>query len=332
MAVHGDAEVATLDFRRPNLISREDTRALEVAHELFTRRLSTLWGQQARAVLQPELLAIDQLRYDDYLRSMPTPNVLLTVSLPPLPGQAIVELNGQLALGFVDRLLGGTGVRSAQDEAPRRPTELESVLVRDLLGQAADALAEALRPLVDDAAPVALDYSAQHVQIAGPSDMVIVLTYRLGVTQGLEDQGLLSVCYPAITLRPVLEHLAQSAQGGARDDALDQPTARAAVHDRLQGVGVDFAVCLTDSVVAACDLDGLAVGDVLRLDHRVGQPVVGRVGQADVLRGHLGRRGRRLALQVTGWTVPEPAPVRATGVPPAPDETDPLPETVRNTP
>ncbi|MGM0817936.1 MAG: FliM/FliN family flagellar motor switch protein, partial [Actinomycetota bacterium] len=48
----------------------------------------------------------------------------------------------------------------------------------------------------------------------------------------------------------------------------------------------------------------LAVGDVLRLDHRVGQTVEGVVGDAVVLEGHPGRRGRRLALQVTDLVMP----------------------------
>ena len=297
-----EAEVARFDFRRPSLLSREDVRGLELAHEVFTRRLASRWGGLVRALVQAEPLAVDQVPFDDYTRSMPTPNIVGTVAIPPLPGAALIEMNPQFVLLLVDRLLGGGGSFASAEDLQRRPSELEAVLVTDLLEHAVAALADSLTGLCDGAELLGVEYNPHHVQVAAPSDMVLILTYRFGLTQGLETEGLVSICYPTVTLKPILDQLSTSV-AGARLNGTNAANQQVLL-DRLERADVDLRVRLRDSVVPAADLTSLAVGDVLRLDHRVGQTVEGVVGDAVVLQGHPGRRGRRLALQVTDLVMP----------------------------
>jgi flagellar motor switch protein FliM len=320
LSVLRETEVAPFDFRRPNLLSREDVRGIEVTHEVFTRRLATRWSSRLRALVQADPVGFDQARYDDYVRSMPTPTVLGTIALPPLPGAAIVEMNSQLALRLVDRMLGGagTGLGGGQDLA-RRPTDLEDALVRDLVTQAAAALQEALDPQVEGAQTLSVDYNAHQVQVAAPSDMVAVLTYQVSVTQGVECEGLLSICYPGTMLRPIIEHVQEHTLGGSKGE-VDQSAARRVLAERLDDIPVDVSVCLEDTEVSAGELARLAVGDVLRLDHHLGRPVVARVGEHEVLEGHVGRRGRRVALQVSGWRQPEWSALPPALPPGGPDE------------
>lgn len=318
LSVLRDSEVEAFDFRRPSLLSRDDVRGIEATHEVFTRRLSTRWSTRLRALVQIDPVGFDQARYDDYVRSMPTPSVLGTVALAPLPGMALIEMDARLTLRLVDRMLGGAGVTfDDSDHQTRRPTELEHVLVCDLAAQAGEALRDALAPHAESAETLGVEYNAQQVQVAAPSDMVIVLTYHVSVTKGLEGQGLMSVCYPGTMLRPVLEHLHEHVQlnmTGGPD--VDHERARRVLAERLDDVCVDVAVCLADSDVPAGDLARLRVGDVLRLDHAIGQPVVGRVGGSEVLTGYLGRRGRRLAVQIAGWArTPAPASANAQDAP-----------------
>ena len=70
------------DFRRPSKFGREHVRSLEVAHEVFARRFSSGVAAAMRAMLQLEPLSVDQVSYDDYIRSMPNPSVLTVVTLP----------------------------------------------------------------------------------------------------------------------------------------------------------------------------------------------------------------------------------------------------------
>lgn len=292
------------DFRQQHRLTREAVRSLEVAHELFARRIASAWGSGLRTLVQVEPLAIDQVSYDAYIRSMPNPNVLAVVGVPGLTGHAVVELNPELAIVLVDRLLGG---RAAGGEpvvaAPRRPTELESVLLTDLLGDAVTALDETLSPVSDgQAALQTVEYNPQLVQVAAPSDPVVLLSFRLRLSQGMGSEGLLTVCYPRALLAPVVEHLTSLGSAEQRPADPDaEASAQRAVVQQVENVDVTMHVGLSASLLPARALAGLQVGDVIRLDHRTGEPVRGRVGEVTVIEGHIGRRGRRLAVQVARW-------------------------------
>ena len=296
-----DRHARAVDFRRPSKFGRDHVRSLEVAHEVFARRFASALGGALRALVQMEPVSIDQVSYDDYTRSMPNPNLVGVVTFPSLPGGVVFDINVQLALQLVDRMLGGPG----EANGLRRPTEIEKHLLHDLAEHANSAIGETLEPLLHEQPSLAtVEYNPQLVQIAAPSDMVLLLSYRLTISHaGGQSEGLVTLCYPSSTLSPVLDRLeVQTAGSGSADDSeVSNPEIRALLTDHLRDADCAVAVRLAESSVAAADLAALQVGDVLRLDHRVGQPVRGCVEGADVLLGHLGRRGRRLAFQVGVW-------------------------------
>lgn len=288
------------DFRRTDLFNRDAVRSLQAAHELFTRRMVSAWGSALRALVQVEAIGVDQVPYDAYIRSMPNPNVLTVLSVPPLPGGIVCEINPQLALALIDRMLGGHAVLGRGAERPRRPTDLETALLRDLVGQLAAALTETLAVVPDAEAVVdGIEYNPQLVQVVAPSDMVLVLSYRLAVSQGIDVEGLLTVCYPGPTVIPLLDRLQQQRRGPAGDE--HQPLRNELVAAQLADVSVPVTVAFAPSRVAASDLASLREGDVLRLEARPRDPVLATAGGRTILEGHLGRRGRRLAFQVARW-------------------------------
>ncbi len=290
--------MSRVDFRRPSGFTRDAVRNLAAVHELLTRRVATGWGAQLRAVVQLEEVGIDQVTYQEYLASMPTPNTLALVELPPLPAPVIVELNTQLSLTLVDRLLGGRGTNVVQLSTVRRLTDVETALLSHLMTHVTGGLAEALAPAIAEPPRLlGIEYNPQLVQVAAPSDRVVLLTYRLGITQGLTAEGLLTVCYPSATATPVLEAVGgQPHQGDRSDDIASAPDTSLVA--RLEDVPVDLRVGLAPSRVGAADLEALRVGDVLRLDHRVGQPIIVSAGGTPVAHGHVGRHGARLAVQL----------------------------------
>lgn len=290
-------------FRRPERFDPTAVRSLEAAHEIFTRKAATAWGTMLRSVVHIDPLSVDQISYDDYLRAMPSPNMLTVVGLAPLPTPVLLEINLELALALLDRLLGGGA--SGEDGPPaaaRRPTDIESALLADLVGAAVPAVEEALSAFLPVTGEVAgVEYNPQLVQIAAPADSVLLFTFALRVTQGMAAEGLLTVCYPAGALTPLLERVASQLQAEKAPETGDAAWT-AALTERLEGVDVNLRVTLDDSAVPMSELAALQVGDVLRLDHRIERPVRGRVGAMELFTAYPGRRGRRLAVQVTTVT------------------------------
>jgi flagellar motor switch protein FliM len=290
------------DFRRPSKFAREHIRSIEATHELFARRFAGLLTQALRAIVHVEPLAVDQITYEDYIRSMANPTVLGMLELSPLPGTVVVELSTQMALTMVDRMLGGPG----RPVPLRRPTDLELSLVRSLIDHAATSLHETFDSVLHVTPALgAIELNPHFVQAVAPSEMVLLLTYQISMAASRRTDGLLTLCYPFSTLQPALDRV--EAQGWTDQATEGDPSEKAAgaqhLRDQLPGLPVDVAVQLQPSNVPALDIALLRPGDVLRLDHRVGEPAIALIDGEEVLEGQLGRLGRRLALQVSGWRV-----------------------------
>src|SRR5712691_7442414 len=118
--------VKVYDFRRPDKFSKEHLRALRILHGTFARNLASSLTSYLRTSFQARLTMVEQVTYDEYIRSLPTPTVMYIVSADPLPGQMVVELNLGVARAVLDRLLGGSGMLSTR---PRDMTEIEMTLL-----------------------------------------------------------------------------------------------------------------------------------------------------------------------------------------------------------
>ena len=293
--------VRSYDFRRPDSILREQVKRIEVAHEVFARRLATQIGSLVRAPVQVEPFATDQVSFDEYVRSMPNPTLCGVANFPPLPGTMVAELDAPLSMVLIDRLLGG---QSATLPAPleRQPTELESALVasvlRTVFASAAEGLSSVLTVRTE---PLGMETNPQFVQIAPPSEMVLLLSFRVSLGGGADPPGgPITLCYPTSMLAPLLERLSRQLSAHQESDGVDPSTKRTLGH-RLPDVSVEVALRLRPSAVSMRDLVSLRPGDVLTLDHRAMEPVRGHIGETEVLLARLGRRGRRLAMSVERW-------------------------------
>ena len=237
-----------------------------------------------------EIVRTTQLSWEEYLRTLPAVTTLVTVAAPPLPGDILVEMDTSLSLALAGRLLGGAG----RTEPPRRPGELELPALQRIAGVTVEALGDALNQFLDVRAQLeAVDLSPQLLGLASPSQVVLVLTYSLSVPS-CSMSGDLAVVMSLSTLTPMLDKLMSHAAERAGAD-LD-PTAMHAVTER---VPIEVQATLSPTVMSAGHVAALVPGDVIVLDHRAGQPALVSVGDIGILRGHLGRRGSRLAIAVS---------------------------------
>ena len=199
----GQSNVVAFDFRRPNKFSRDHVRAFQIVHETFARQLSTVLATTLRAGASSAFGKVEQLTYDEYVRSLPNPSYMVILSLNPLPGAALLQFPLPITFAAIDRLLGGTGDAAS----PKRPlTEIEQNLMRSVVDRALRELEYAYETLVRvEAEIVQQEFNPQFAQIAAPSDMVLVVSFEMRIG---EKRGNATICVPFATLSPVLESLA----------------------------------------------------------------------------------------------------------------------------
>ena len=282
------------DFRRQNKFTRDHVRALQIANETFARQFTTVLSTTLRTVSQVSAKGIGQLTYDEYIRDVANPSLLCVLSLQPLAGASILHLPLPLAMAAVDRLLGGTGMGIL----PRRAlTDIEGALIRSLLARVLRELAyafESLTPL--EPSVIQLESNPQFAQIASPADMVVVLSYDLRI--GAEE-GEATLSIPFASLQPVLDEVTGNALMAGRVPA-DLGAVRAALAERVDQAAVTVAVRFPAVVLPMADIVDLRPGDVLPLHHPVEADLAVSVDGVACFSARPGRRGKRLACQITG--------------------------------
>ena len=289
-------DVTPVDFRRPSRIGRDAVLALESTHEAFARRLVTVWGTSTHAALEIEHLATEQLSVDDYVRTLPSPALLATMRVGPLGATALLDVDLPLALILVERLLGGVGDLT-QVNATRRPTDLEAGLISDeLLTPAVGAVHAAFGDLEEEPSELlGVETTPQPLQLSAPGELLVLLTYRVELRGEQQAQGLLSLGYP---VAPLVAQLDRLMAGNVEEDPERGRASVQAITAAVLEADLDVRVRLGGSTLPATALAGLVEGDVLRLDHAVTAPAELICDGRPVGTAHLGRRGRRLAVQI----------------------------------
>ena len=279
------------DFRRPNKFSRDHVRALQVVHETFARRFATVVSSATRTVAQVTLNGVTQRTYDEFVQLTPNPSFLAILSLPPLPGAGVLALPLPTAMSLVDRMLGGNG---AGYYPARSLTDIENVLLHDLMNRVLTELAHAFESLVAlEAKVVQQEANPGFAQIAAPSEMAAIVDFSLRL--GAEEAAV-SLCLPFSTLAPVLETV--SSQTFFKDHARPGEAVGPRVRARLLDVPVEVSVRFDPVVLTSAEIVGLRVGDVVPLGHPVAHPLTLTAEGVAYLTAAPGKRGKRLACQI----------------------------------
>lgn len=289
------ARTRAFDFRRPNKLSRDHLRNLQIIHETFSGQLSTLLSSSLRSVCAISVSSIAELTYDEYVRDMPIPTHLSVLSLDPLPGVGIFQLPIDAAMVIVDLLLGGQG-NTPKIERPL--TDIEAGLIRTITDRALGELSYAfessaeIRPSV-----IGTESNPQFAQLAAPSDMVIVINLTLQIGEVCETT--LSLCYPYTTIKPVLADMTRTSTAKGDPDVI---AARERVADRLQDVDVELSVTFEPVMVRSREILTLRPGDVLTLGHPAGESLTAAVDGVPLFAVRPARKGKRVAAQVVEAT------------------------------
>jgi flagellar motor switch protein FliM len=291
-AARRQPEPRPYDFRRPGTLGRAHLEVLQLVGEAFARRAALALQTTLRTAALVSLGPVEEWTFDQLLRSIDDPGFLAVLSLEPLEGAGVLHLPPPIAMGLVERLLGGGG---GPVIAGRPLSELEGELLRPLVDQLLGELTPAFESLL--ALRARIDHVEPNPQFAraaaGPDPM---LTFHLEVRTGESEPGTAVLCLPLAALQGPLDAFVDRASPPSERPA--GPGAAAQVAERLLDAPVEVAVRFGVVALSSRELLDLGVGDVVWLGHPVGEPLVVSAGGVPFLAAVPGRTERRLACQV----------------------------------
>jgi len=285
-------KIRVYDFKRPNKFSKEQIHTLQAIHENFARLLATYFSAHLRTVVQISVHSVEQLTYDEFIRSLPNPTLMTIFQMDPLEGNAIMEINPSIIFTIIDRLFGGPG------EAPekiRDLTDIERAVIEKSLSRTLDILREAwdnviqFKPKLD-----MMESNPLFTQIVSPSEMVVLISFK---TQFGDNEGLINLCIPFIVLEPIISKLsAHFWFAGTGKEATQESIQR--IKNRIEKAVVNLSVVLGKATIQVGELLELQAGDVIMLDSKVDQAVELMVGSKLKFFGRPGVVGSKTAVQI----------------------------------
>lgn len=287
--------VRTYDFRRAMRFSKDHLRIISRIHEHLARLLTSYLSGQLRSVVQFSVESVDQVPYEEFIRSISIPAVVQVIEVPPLPGRMVIDFHPQVAFAMLDRLMGG-GVHGPYKE--RELTEIEQALLHRLVAVLPDHVADAWKNVVElEPKTLHMESNPQFLQLTTPNETVLVISLRAKIATAT---GHVTICIPHLTVEPVMSKLSAQRLMGAVRQVGENAHVAEMVSGHVARASVEVAAVLGETELALQDFLGLEIGDIIPLAAPISRPIEIRVNQIPTYCGSVGKSHRRYAVQVVG--------------------------------
>lgn len=262
------------NFRRPDKFSKEHLRALQDVHREFSRQISLVLTAYLRMHIEIDVVSTDQLTYDEFMRSMPSPITIGIFELNPLPGQILLGISFEVLSCIVDRMLGGIGL---SENRQRELTDIEEALAKKVIERTVKTLESTWNAIIPvQANVVGLDNSYQMIQVATSGEIVALITFEVQITG--KYFGLVSLCFPYPVLENVLGNL--STQHIFQTKGIVATTEeRQKMIQKLNTSKVDLSVLFGSCDINLSEFLEIKEGDILRLDNKTSDDLVVKVNE-----------------------------------------------------
>jgi flagellar motor switch protein FliM len=295
----GDAELATrskpvvrYNFRKPNRVSKDQTKMLYSIHESFARLHTASLTTLLRGLIEVELRSVEQVTHAEFVSGIATPTCIVIFNMEPLKGGAALEVSANLLFRFIDRLLGGTGLLPMR---LRDFTEVEQVLIERIVVRAMMDLQQAWQHVGTFGFRVAhLETNPQFIQLTSPSEVVIVVSFEMRVG---EETGQMTLVFPHLLLEPVLPTL-NSHRYFASSQRTMSPQEGEGLQENLLRLGLGVRGILAEVPISIRELLEMRPGMVLPLGQAATAPAVVELEGVPRFTGRPGTVNRRKALRI----------------------------------
>lgn len=285
-------KIRSYDFKRAVRFSKDHIRSLTRIHENFARYLTTYFSAQLRTFVQINVVQVEQLPYDEFIRSIPKMTILNIFEAEPFKGRMVLEVNPNVAFAMLDRMLGGTGMAPSKINAL---TEIETTVMERIFSRAFDSLQEAWKNVLDiEPRLEALETNPQFMQIVSPNETIalISLSTKIGDTTGM-----INLCIPHVVIEPIMPKLSVH-HWFVSEKKTREPIEVEKLRQRVTKAKLPISVELGTSNITVHELMQLAVGDVIALNRPVDSGLSIRVGEREKYIGTPGVYKDRVSVQI----------------------------------
>ena len=289
-----DSSARLYNFRTANKFPKEQMRTLLLIFENYARRLSTFLSGKLRVLCEVEVASIEEQSFSEFSNSVPSPAVIAIANMPPLQGNVMYEISPAIAYEMISRLFGGTG---QDNDSYKAFTEIElSILermVRSMLKTMDDAWEKVLKLTTH---LERIETSTQFAQIVENNEPIAIVTMN-AVIGDVSDT--INMCIPHIAVQPISKQLAMRKWYADQIKSASQLMNSDVISKHLANTQLTLHTVFDDTKATVREILNLQVGDVIRIDHSIDQPITVKIEHIPKIKGVVGLHGSKYAVKVT---------------------------------
>lgn len=261
-----DRKVSIYNFRRPDRVSKEQLRSLHYLHDRFSRNFSSSLSAYLRALIDVNLYSVEQFTYAEFILSLPDPTYFNAISMSPLEGNAVLEINPKILFPMIDKILGGKGEDFGG--GMRTITDIERTLIEGVVKLILRDLEESWKQIIKmHMSIVATETSPQLIQVVAPNEIVVLIVFELKVG---EAKGFMNFCIPSIVLEPIAKRFSQDWYADRAKTSVEEIKK---IKLNLLRTPVVLEAGIYGNYLTTHDLVNIKAGDVIKLESKVTDPL-----------------------------------------------------------
>ncbi len=282
-------EVKTYDFNKPEKVSKDQLRNLQILYENFSRVATVEWSAMLRTVVQVNLQRVSQGIYNEVISSWSGPCCIGVLGISPLEGELLVYVSPEFIFALIDRLLGGQG---RVPPKLREFTELEVMLIRRLFGVVIESVKEVWHSLITlEPSLEEIETNPQFVQAFSPNEPVLTCEYNALIG---DVTGKINLVISFISLEELLPRLSAQhmlKQGVEKTGKIGEK--------RLEDILVAIKGCFPSFLLSLSQIRKLKVGDIIDVHCPVYDKIDLWVNNKVIFKGILGKKDKKYAVKIT---------------------------------
>lgn len=264
-------DIAIYDFKRPERVSTDQIRSMEMMHEVLARKLGASLSSYLRTIVEVKLASVEQLTYQEFIMSLPNPTCFNLLTCEPLDGSMVLEVNPSIVFPILDKLLGGGNTEVHIPE--REMSDIEWRLMGHVINDTLSFLRESWRPIMDIDFKVAQkEANPQLMQIVPPNEVVILICFE--VKMGASS-GMLNLCVPFPVVEPIMGNFSTiqtwftSRKTGFEEEDIER------LHEGINKANLEMVTYLASTVkLSMKDFLNMKPGDIIETKRDIKSPLL----------------------------------------------------------
>lgn len=291
--VKEDKEVVKkYDFRTANRFTKEQIRVINVIYKDFGLLLSNYLMGTLRASCEAEVISIEEISFSEFSNSVPSPVIIAVINIKPFNGPIILQMTKEISYSIISRVLGGSREISSEG---RQFTEIELAIMERVMWQILKNMDEAWSKMMDISSVLEkIDTSMQFAQVVDLNEPVLMLTMNIKIDN---ESGLIGFCLPHQALEPFTKKL------NPRQLYTGNPN-RVIISDadnmksNIKSTDITISSYFNTTEATVRDIISLHIGDVIQLQHKVGDPLIVKYQEVSKYKASLGKIKNKLAIKL----------------------------------